>query len=155
MVKNPMLTLCRRMSSMASAMRSARCRILLTWVSLVGRGDLTVSERRRLFSQATLSIRHTRGVQDGVQKMPFVDIPPRCFDTKYIIDADLRSETGVTTRVYDMCSRGCQAFTGRYKKWDDHRICLVCKHPRPKNVRKRCPAIKVYLTDSLPFSLSE
>lgn len=109
----------------------------LTMIFSPGRGDLGLSERRRLLSQATLAIRHTRGVQDGLQKMPFCDIPPGCFDSKYVIDADLKSETGVSTRTYDMCSRGCQAFTGMYKAWEAHKKCGICNHPRPQKVRPR------------------
>lgn len=108
---------------------------LLTCDTMTAGGDLNMAERRRLLSQATLAMRHTRGVQDALQKMPFVPIHDGCFDTRYIIDSNLEGETGVSSRVYDMCSRGCQAFTGKYKKWDATSKCGVCNLPRPRTVR--------------------
>lgn len=97
-----------------------------------------MADKRRLLSQATLSIRHTRGVQDGLQRMPFNDLPPGSFDSKYVIASALDGETKVTSRTYDVCQKGCQAFTGAMLEWEAHQKCGVCKLPRPKRVSVTC-----------------
>lgn len=107
---------------------------MLTVASSSAPGDMTQAERRRLLSQATLSIRHTRGIQDGLQKMPFNNLPPETFDSKYIIASALETETKVTSTTYDVCVNGCQAFTGPFRDRQTHRKCGVCPLARLKHV---------------------
>lgn len=99
----------------------------------------TLERRKRLLSQATLADRHTRGTQDGIQRIPFQKLPPGSFDSTYVIQSALERETQVTHKRYDVCVAGCRAFSGKYEAWEGNEQCGLCNRSRQRKASNRHP----------------
>lgn len=96
---------------------------------------LTSEGKARILSQARYAARVSRGSFDGLKEFPNVGLPSGVFDSYWKVDNTLQKETKLTVKEYDVCPKGCQAFTGRKEAWMPGNMnCSMCGERRVKGV---------------------